>query len=100
MLCATYSYGVASTDNLSTLKTLFSLKLVYYAVVGLSSAPTALMTFLAFYSYREADAIGAYTLSSNLLYYSGVTLVPFISLFFLTVCMWDMRVYEVNGQDV
>lgn len=91
---------VANTVNIDFLKTLYSLKLVYYGVVGLSSAPTALLTFFAFYSFVEADAIGAYTLSSNVLYYSGVTLLPFFTLFFMTICMWDMRSYEVNGQDV
>ena len=79
---------------------LYGYRYIYMALVGVASFPVGLITMLAFFSYQQADQIAAYEISSNILFYSGATLLPYVTLAAMTVCLWDMRAYEVNDQDI
>jgi len=100
MICTLYTFAIASNISIDFLRTLYNLRILYYGLVALVVVPIGAVTLLAFYSYQQADHIGAYTVSSNFLYYAGVSLLPFLTLVLMTRCTWDMRAYELNDQDI
>jgi len=85
---------------MSTLETLYSLRFVYTALVAVSTLPVCLLSLMAFYAFQEADQLGIYTVSSNILSFSGVTILPFVTLFMLTIFLWQMRAYEIDDVNI
>ena len=52
LTCTYYTFALANTTDLVELTKLYGYRTYYLILVGISSAPVALITFFAFYSYQ------------------------------------------------
>ena len=98
---ASYSYLLAYAPKASSLlNRMYSLRYVYFGVIGAIGLPMGLLTFMAFVSLMQSDQLASYTISKNVLQYSAANVIPFVSLAVLTGYLLQMRRYELENSDV
>ena len=98
--CAAYTYAMAHTTDISFLSTLYNLKGLYLALVGLVMLPVGVTTIMTLYAYQQSDQLASFTISSNVLKYCLFTIFPFLSLVVLTIFLCDMRKYDIDNSEL
>ena len=99
--CAAYTFLLASASRDSgSLSLMIRLRYLYFTVLGFLMVPVGLLAFLAFVALMQADQLASWTVSKNVLQYTGANLIPSMALAFFTIYLMQMRRYELENSDV
>lgn len=86
-----YSHQVSSESDQPKLYTLWSLRFVFYGVAAVVCLPLLLLAIVTMLAYRQADQIASFEITTSVLEYSAVTVIPFFFLALFTAGAVTMR---------
>ena len=99
-VCCAYSFLLVTLDNGTPLEMLYKSRYAFIAIYILVGLTVLIPTCAAGMAYAVADQLAIYTVSESVLNYSLLVLVPFVVMTVMTTCAYNLRYYEIYGEDM
>ena len=99
-ICCAYSFFLVTLEKGTALEYMYKARYGFIAIYLLVAVTILVPTCAAGMAYAVSDQLAIYTVSESVLNFSVVILVPFTIMAAMTTCAYNLRYYEINGENM
>ena len=98
-VCCAYSFFLVTLEKGTPLEYMYRARFAFVAIYLLVLVTILIPTFAAAMAFAVSDQLAIYTVSESVLNFSVVILVPFTIMAAMTTCAYNLRYYEIFGDE-